>query len=52
LLFGIILGVITFWLFAHSTLNIAPDVKACWDGPARQRADQQRGLPLRTGSQP
>ena len=23
-LFGIILGVITFWLFAQTTLNIAP----------------------------
>ena len=26
LLFGIILGVITFWLFAQTTLNIAPDM--------------------------
>jgi MFS transporter, DHA2 family, multidrug resistance protein len=26
LLFGIILGVITFWLFAQTTLNIAPDI--------------------------
>jgi MFS transporter, DHA2 family, multidrug resistance protein len=26
LLFGIILGVITFWLFAQATLNIAPDM--------------------------
>jgi MFS transporter, DHA2 family, multidrug resistance protein len=25
-LFGIILGVITFWLFAQTTLNIAPDM--------------------------
>lgn len=24
LLYGIILGVITFWLFAQTTLNIAP----------------------------
>ena len=27
LLFGIILGVITFWLFAQSTLNVAPDMQ-------------------------
>src|SRR5574339_794008 len=27
LLLGIILGVITFWLFAQTTLNIAPDVQ-------------------------
>ena len=27
LLFGIILGVITFWLFAQTTLNIAPDMR-------------------------
>ena len=26
LLFGIILGVITFWLFAQTTMNIAPDM--------------------------
>lgn len=26
LLFGIILGVLTFWLFAQTTLNIAPDM--------------------------
>lgn len=26
LLFGIILGVVTFWLFAQTTLNIAPDM--------------------------
>jgi len=26
LLFGIVLGVITFWLFAQTTLNIAPDM--------------------------
>jgi DHA2 family multidrug resistance protein-like MFS transporter len=26
LLFGIILGVLTFWLFANTTLNIAPDM--------------------------
>jgi hypothetical protein len=26
LLWGIILGVITFWLFAQTTLNIAPDM--------------------------
>jgi DHA2 family multidrug resistance protein-like MFS transporter len=26
-LFGIILGVITFWLFAQTTLNIAPDME-------------------------
>jgi DHA2 family multidrug resistance protein-like MFS transporter len=25
-LYGIILGVITFWLFAQTTLNIAPDM--------------------------
>jgi hypothetical protein len=25
-LFGIILGVVTFWLFAQTTLNIAPDM--------------------------
>ena len=27
LLFGMILGVLTFWLFAQSTLNIAPDMQ-------------------------
>ncbi|WP_233398537.1 MFS transporter [Luteimonas sp. MC1828] len=27
LLFGMILGVVTFWLFAQSTLNIAPDMQ-------------------------
>jgi len=27
LLYGIILGVITFWLFAQTTLNIAPDMQ-------------------------
>jgi DHA2 family multidrug resistance protein-like MFS transporter len=27
LLFGIILGVLTFWLFAQTTLNIAPDMQ-------------------------
>lgn len=27
LLFGIILGVITFWLFAQTTLNVAPDMQ-------------------------
>ena len=27
LLFGMILGVITFWLFAQATLNIAPDMQ-------------------------
>ena len=26
LLWGIILGVVTFWLFAQTTLNIAPDM--------------------------
>ena len=26
MLYGIILGVITFWLFAQTTLNIAPDM--------------------------
>ncbi|WP_269465513.1 hypothetical protein [Thauera humireducens] len=26
LLYGIILGVIAFWLFAQTTLNIAPDM--------------------------
>src|SRR5579862_3420952 len=26
LLYGIILGIITFWLFAQTTLNIAPDM--------------------------
>lgn len=26
LLFGIIMGVIAFWLFAQTTLNIAPDM--------------------------
>src|SRR5689334_10798219 len=26
LLFGIIFGVLTFWLFAQTTLNIAPDM--------------------------
>lgn len=28
LLFGIIMGVIAFWLFAQTTLNIAPDMRA------------------------
>lgn len=28
LLFGIILGVLAFWLFAQTTLNIAPDMAA------------------------
>lgn len=28
LLFGIILGVLTFWLFAQTTLNIAPAMSA------------------------
>src|SRR5207237_9396143 len=28
LLCGIILGVLTFWLFAQTTLNIAPDMSA------------------------
>ncbi|HXU07189.1 MAG TPA: MFS transporter, partial [Polyangia bacterium] len=28
LLFGIILGVLTFWLFAQTTLNIGPDMSA------------------------
>ena len=28
LLFGIILGVVAFWLFAQTTLNIAPDMAA------------------------
>src|SRR3954470_22400633 len=27
LLFGMILGVVTFWLFAQSTINIAPDMQ-------------------------
>ncbi len=27
LLFGIILGVLTFWLFAQTTLNVAPDMQ-------------------------
>ena len=27
LLFGIILGVVTFWLFAQTTLNVAPDMQ-------------------------
>jgi DHA2 family multidrug resistance protein-like MFS transporter len=27
LLFGMILGVLTFWLFAQSTLNVAPDMQ-------------------------
>ena len=26
LLFGIIMGVVAFWLFAQTTLNIAPDM--------------------------
>lgn len=26
LLFGIIMGVVGFWLFAQTTLNIAPDM--------------------------
>jgi MFS transporter, DHA2 family, multidrug resistance protein len=26
LLFGIIMGVVAFWLFAQTTLNIAPDI--------------------------
>ena len=28
LLLGIVLGVITFWLFAQTTLNIAPTMQA------------------------
>jgi DHA2 family multidrug resistance protein-like MFS transporter len=28
LLYGIILGVLTFWLVAQTTLNIAPDMRA------------------------
>jgi MFS transporter, DHA2 family, multidrug resistance protein len=31
LLFGIILGVLAFWLFAQTTLNIAPTVAAALD---------------------
>ena len=27
LLFGIVLGVVTFWLFAQTTLNVAPDMQ-------------------------
>ena len=27
LLFGIIMGVIAFWLFAQTTLNVAPDMQ-------------------------
>jgi DHA2 family multidrug resistance protein-like MFS transporter len=34
LLFGIIMGVIAFWLFAQTTLNIAPDMSRDFDMPA------------------
>ena len=27
LLFGLIMGVIAFWLFAQTTLNVAPDMQ-------------------------
>lgn len=28
LLLGIVLAVVTFWLFAQTTLNVAPDMRA------------------------
>ena len=28
LLLGIVLAVVTFWLFARTTLNVAPDMRA------------------------
>ena len=31
LLFGIFLGVITFWLFASSLVNIVPDLESSFD---------------------
>ncbi|RZT42028.1 MFS transporter [Cupriavidus agavae] len=34
LLFGIVLGVLTFWLFAQTTLNIAPDMGTSLGLPA------------------
>ena len=33
LLFGIILGVLAFWLFAQTTLNIAPAMAADLETP-------------------
>ena len=31
LLFGIIFGVLAFWLFAQTTLNISPVMAATWE---------------------
>ena len=36
LLLGMILGVVTFWLFAQTTLNIAPDMQRDLGIGARQ----------------
>ncbi|MGE4272801.1 MAG: hypothetical protein ACRKFN_05265 [Desulfitobacterium sp.] len=40
LLLGMVLGVITFWLFAQTTLNIAPTIKEfmlLWDIKMKKR---------------